>query len=288
MITSQFRLSAFGDEIADDLVSQLSLLRDLDIGYLELRGVWGKNVLDLTDEETESVRNMCDEAKIRVSAIGSPIGKSPLTGPAEAESKKLDRIMQIARALGTNQIRVFSYYPPDTSSSAKFDDYVEPVIERLTFLAELAASQNCVLFLENEKGIVGDTVDRCAAILNGVAHPNFRFAWDPANFVQVGEQRATDRGWPKLGGYLAHVHIKDGSLADGSVRVAGEGDGQIDKLLSNMRSSGYQGFLALEPHLVMAGHSSGFSGAEGMSVAARALRKLMSAVGCLEQASSWP
>jgi hypothetical protein len=52
-----------------------------------------------------------------------------------------------------------------------------------------------------------------------------------------------------------------------------------------LKDSGYQGFLALEPHLLVAGHSHGFSGAKGMSRAAGALRHLMSRVGCPETES---
>jgi hypothetical protein len=43
----------------------------------------------------------------------------------------------------------------------------------------------------------------------------------------------------------------------------------------NLKLLGYQGVLSLEPHLAVAGHSSGFSGEEGMEVAVKALRKLM-------------
>ena len=40
--------------------------------------------------------------------------------------------------------------------------------------------------------------------------------------------------------------------------------------------------LALEPHLAIAGHSSGFSGPEGMAYAAQKLREVMAATGCVE------
>ncbi len=50
-------------------------------------------------------------------------------------------------------------------------------------------------------------------------------------------------------------------------------------LLLAARDVGYQGMLALEPHLAIAGHSS-FSGVEGMTYAAETLRKLMADVGC--------
>ncbi len=71
-------------------------------------------------------------------------------------------------------------------------------------------------------------------------------------------------------------------LSDGHVVPAGEGDGQLPELLTHLKEAGYQGVLALEPHLKVAGHSSGFSGAEGMKIAVTALRKVMAETGCVE------
>jgi len=93
--------------------------------------------------------------------------------------------------------------------------------------------------------------------------------------VQVGEAAPTVRGWPLLGDYVGYVHIKDALLADGSVVPAGRGDGQVPELLARLHSAGYHGFLALEPHLAIAGHSGGFSGAAGMACAVEALRTLL-------------
>ena len=69
--------------------------------------------------------------------------------------------------------------------------------------------------------------------------------------MQVGEERITERGWPLLGSRVGYVHIKDCKL-NGSVKAAGKGDGQIPELLARLISSGYQGMLALEPHLAIA------------------------------------
>ncbi|MEZ4616563.1 MAG: TIM barrel protein [Caldilineaceae bacterium] len=280
MSDATFTISAFGDEIADKLSEQLDVLRDLQIRYLELRGVWGKNVLHLNDAEATRVRELCDRNGIGISAIGSPIGKSPITDPLATEIVNLERIIAIGRIVGTTRIRVFSFYPPEGSTD--FDQYVAPAIERLRALAEVAAAAGATLLLENEKGIVGDTVARCHALLTGVDHPALVFAWDPANFVQVGEARVTEEGWPLLNRYTAYIHIKDALVESGAVRPAGEGDGQVPALLANLRDSGYQGMLALEPHLTVAGHSSGFSGPEGMKRAVEALRSVMAAQGCKE------
>lgn len=281
--TPSFTLSAFGDEIADDLAEQLRLLNELDVRYLELRGAWGINVLRMSDEEVARVRQICAEHGVAVSALGSPVGKSPLLDPIENEVTNLRRLIEIARALGTRTIRVFSFYPPDISSNAHYDQHVDQAIEKLSALAEVAAAEEIQLVLENEKDIVGDTIARCHAILTGVDNPHLRFAWDPANFIQVGEERVTERGWPLLGDYVSYVHIKDSSLADGSVKAAGEGDGQVGELLIHLREAGYRGFLALEPHLVVAGHSTGFSGVTGMTYAVKKLRQLMTETGCNEK-----
>ena len=97
--------------------------------------------------------------------------------------------------------------------------------------------------LENEKGIVGDTVARRHALLTAVGRADLGFAWDTANFIQVGEARLVERGWPLLGHYIEHVHVKDAFLADGKVCVAGAGEGQMRELLAALRGC-YRGFLA--------------------------------------------
>jgi sugar phosphate isomerase/epimerase len=275
-------LSAFGDEIADDLQEQLRALRELRIGHLELRGVWGKNVLHLDDDEVARLRRLCAEYGIAVDCIGSPVGKSSIGDPLDHEVSNLTRIFRIAEAAGTRRVRVFSFYPPDTRSNVRYKQYVKEATSRLAGLTDMAQREGFVLLLENEKGIVGDTPERCHAILSAIDSPALRFLWDPANFVQVGVALPTEHGWPLLGAYVAHVHVKDALLADGSVRAAGQGDGQVGELLSRLREDGYRGFLAMEPHLALAGPSSGFSGASGMAHAVAALRQLMHERNCVE------
>jgi sugar phosphate isomerase/epimerase len=287
MAEATVRLSLFGDEIADDLDTQLRVARDLGIGYLELRGVWGKNVLHLTDEEVQTIGERCTAAGIAVSAIGSPVGKSPLAQPAEIEQANLRRIFEIADQLGVRRVRVFSFYPADTSSNAHYDQYVAEAAARLAWLTDMASSAGMLLLLENEKEIVGDTIARCHALLKTVGSAHLQFVWDPANFVQVGEARSVTSGWPLLGSYVAHVHVKDARLATGLVTPAGEGDGEVDLLLERLNQSGFDGYLALEPHLAIAGHSSGFSGPEGMQRAVAALRSLMAKAGMVETAPDW-
>ena len=180
--------------------------------------------------------------------------------------------------LGTQNVRVFSFYPPTDD----FDQYVDDATDRLAALTEKASSQGYQLLLENEKGIVTDTPERCHAVLSAIDSPALRFIWDPANFVQVGVANLTEKYWDLLNGYISLVHIKDALLADGSVKPAGQGDGQVPELLAKLKARGYNGVLALEPHLAIAGHSGGFSGVDGMTLAVKSLRQVMADVGLEE------
>ncbi len=275
-MTAKFTLSAFGDEIDDDVDVQLRVLKDLDIGYLELRSAWGTNVLELTDDQVGRLIDRCNAHSIRVSCIGSPIGKSPIDQPIEQVVDDLNRILDIAKMHGTDRVRVFSFYPESDGSQA---ERVEESISRLRALADVAAERDTVLMLENEGGLVGDIPRRCAAIIDGVNSPNLRYVWDTGNYPQMGFARSVDIGWPLLAEHTVCVQVKDARISDGTITVAGEGDGQVPELLANLNDAGYQGFLALEPHLLVAGQRGGFSGAQGMKMAADALRGLMAGVG---------
>ena len=280
--SATFTLSAFGDDIADDVETQLGVLDELGIGWLELRKAWGTNVLYLDDSQVFSLRDMCNRHSIKVSCIGSPVGKSAIEEPLETVLSDLSRILDIAEALGTGLVRVFSFYPPKGASPA---DYVDGSISRLTEMANMAAARGILLLLENEGGLVGDTPERCMALLEGVDSPGLSFVWDTGNFPHSGVSQAFDRGWPLLGSRVACVQVKDALVADKTITVAGDGDGQIPELLVALRESGYGGFLALEPHLKVAGQRGGFSGPDGMRRAAEGLRGLMATAGCEESAT---
>jgi sugar phosphate isomerase/epimerase len=276
-----FTLSAFGDEIDADLETQLRVMGELGIRFLELRAAWGTNVADLDDRQVEAIKTACERSGVGVSCIGSPVGKSLIAGPLEAEREKLDRVLRIADALGTDRVRVFSFYPSGEGEGQQ-DRYLEEAVSRLRRMARKAEDEGVALLLENEVGVVGDTPQRCRSILEAVDSAALRFVWDTANFPHAGVRQPVERGWPLLSPHVAHVQIKDFRIADRTVRAAGEGDGQIPELLARLRDAGYQGFLALEPHLATAGRAGGFSGPDGMRHAASALRRVMADAGCVE------
>ena len=72
---TQFTLSAFADEASPEFDRQIAALHRKHIPLMEIRGVDGKGILDLTDEELDVVEKKLAAGNISISAIGSPIGK---------------------------------------------------------------------------------------------------------------------------------------------------------------------------------------------------------------------
>jgi sugar phosphate isomerase/epimerase len=269
-----FSLSGFADEISPELDQQIQVLSELDIHYLELRGVWGKNVLQLDDHEVAQINLSLQTAGIRISAIGSPIGKIKIDDPFEPHLKSFQRALDLAVLFKSPYIRIFSFYVPADEAAR----YRGEVMSRLSALLDMAKGFPITLLHENESHIYGDTPERCRDIHETLASAQLRATFDPANFVMNGIHPYTD-AYPLLADWIEYLHIKDGMLSDRRVVPAGQGDGQIRELVLALKARGFNGFASLEPHLASAGALSGFSGPELFSTAVKAFRDLLSMAG---------
>ncbi|CAA9485210.1 MAG: hypothetical protein AVDCRST_MAG02-4929 [uncultured Rubrobacteraceae bacterium] len=265
-------LTGFADEISPDLEEQLETLDAESMRFMELRSVWNKNVLDLTDRELGGIKTALAERGIGVSSIGSPIGKIPVADPFEPHVERFRRALQAAHILGAPYVRVFSFFIPKGEDPTSYRD---EVLGRMGALAREAEGSGVTLLHENEKEIYGDVPERCREILEEVGSPALRAAWDAANFVQCGVTRPYSEGFEALRPFVEYVHVKDAVAETGGVVPAGEGDGELRETVSALRASGFDGFFSLEPHLASAGSYSGFSGPDLFSRAAGAFKGLL-------------
>lgn len=265
------KLSAFADEIGDDLDLQIKTLKQNGVGYIELRGVWGKNVLALTPEEVKSVAKQANDAGIGFSAIGSPLGKFPLDGDFQDQIDGLNRALEYADIVGAPYIRIFSFYVPEGDDPA---DHRNQVIDWLGKLSEIAASTSIVLAHENEKGIYGDSGPRCLDLLRTLSSPAFTGILDFSNFVVHGD-RVYDECWIPLKPYISYFHIKDSRSSDKVVVPAGQGDGEVKRILAEAIAEGFDSFLTLEPHLSLAEANFGKTSPALFETATNALKRIL-------------
>jgi len=272
------KLSAFADEVTDDFLEQVRYLAKEGVGYIEPRFVGGRNLMDLGKGELDEVKKMMQDHGLKVSAIGSPIGKVKLDEPFEPHLDKFKHAVELAVFLEAPFIRMFSYYAPEGKD---IDDYRDQVMDRMAAKAELLADVDVTMVHENEAHIYGHTAENCVEMVEAVGSEKLRLAYDPANFVW-GEKitNNVEVCWPVMKPYVVHIHIKDWKLGATDVgSIPGEGDGQIKELLAELAAMDYDGCMTMEPHLQEGGQFGGTTGGELFSKAIAVVRELSAEVG---------
>ena len=272
------KLSAFADEVTEDFLSQVEYLAGERVGHIEPRFINKKNIMDLTKGELDEARTMIRDHGLKVSAIGSPIGKVKLDEPFAPHLDKFKHAVDLALFFETPFIRMFSYYAPEGKD---INDYREQVLERMSAKVEVLADADVTMVHENEAHIYGHTAANCVDLIEAVDSPKLRLVYDPANFVW-GE-KMTDNVevcWPVMKPYVVHIHIKDWKLDAADVgSIPGEGDGQIKELLTDLAAINYDGCMTMEPHLQLGGQFGGTTGPELFSRAIAAVREIAAEVG---------
>ena len=238
------KISGFSDEIAVEADTQFQVLNKLGIRYFEPRGIDGKNISALSEDEVEALKEKMGAYGISVSSIGSPIGKVKLSESFEEHFELFKNVVKTANILNAKYFRMFSFYHDgeDWSEAERAE-----VLAHLKKMIDYAGEHEIVLLHENEKGIYGDTAKRCLDLMEELSCDHFKAVFDPANFVQCGQD--TKEAYEMLKPYIAYMHIKDSRFADGRVVPAGVGDGNVEYILTDLFENGYDGFLSLEPHL---------------------------------------
>ncbi|WP_124065864.1 sugar phosphate isomerase/epimerase [Clostridium sp. E02] len=247
------KITGFADEIDGDLGIQIQGLKKLGIHHMEMRGVNGKGLVEYPLSQVKEFKKELDYNGISISALGSPIGKIKITDAFEPHMELYKHTVEIAHEMETPNIRMFSFFMPEGEA---YTPYRGKVMEQLSQFVDYAKVSDIILLHENEKGIYGDVADRCLDLMKEFYGDHFKAVFDFANFVQCKQD--TNQAYEMLKPYIAYIHIKDAIWADGTVVPAGKGDGNVDKILSILKDSGYHGFLSLEPHL------SDFAGFEAL------------------------
>jgi sugar phosphate isomerase/epimerase len=241
---AKLQLSAFSDEYADSFPDQLEAMNRLDIDYIELRFVDKKNVAELTATEVKQTADMLRAAGIRVSAIGSPLGKVAVDSNLQEHLELTKRLCETACRMDTKLMRIFSFYLPKGEAPEQFRNQV---IDRLGQMLDVADSFGIQLCHENEADIYGETPQRCLELMEAMGG-RLKCVFDMGNFAFCGYS-PYPQAYEKLKPYLGYFHIKD-ALSAGAIVPPGKGEAQISEILKDYQKTGEKDtFITLEPHL---------------------------------------
>jgi len=257
-----FPIAAITDEFSPDLATAAQSMREVGMTAAELRMVFGKNIIDLTDEELDRAQQVVADHGLKIISIASPLLKCVLpNAPAidsrfqqdifaskhtfEDQPRLTERAFEIARRTGAGIVRVFSYWR--TVEPEKCFDHI---VAALRGLAEKAANHDLIIGLENEHACNIATGAETARVLDAIAHPNLKVVWDPCNALVSGENPFPEGYRRMAADRIVHVHAKDCFVNNHTPTFGPLGEcgidwrGQIRALVSD----GYQGYISLETH----------------------------------------
>jgi len=311
-------LSGFADEAANHKTAteQFAAFAALGLQYYSLRfvdvGNGIKNVMELTKTEVTKLRHLEDEYDMNVASIGSPIGKVKLVDQEDGTKNRfvpfkkyledVKKACELAHALETKLIRGFSFYHPKGSDPW---EYVPQAVEQLGQIAETCHRSDLTFGLEVEANLVGQNGKLMAELHRRVNHPAMVTIFDGANIVCQGydtmatfEQYKVMKpsiGWMHIKDYLDPRvdkpvgHVEEDALSHfvpcdqgdaGHVQILTDFAREIPSLEKMLTKRGIPGvILDLEPHLKGGGQYGGFSGPDGMSIALKALQRVLDYVG---------
>lgn len=239
---ANFILSAFADEAATSLEGQINALLSNGIYHIEPRNINGKAILEHTEDELSEIARKLSENGIKVNSLGSPIGKYKIEDGIEPHFALFEKALKAAKILGTENIRMFSFFIPE-GEGAKYKD---EVIKRLSLMTNTAKKHGINLCHENEAKIYGETPEAVAELLKNV--PELFAIFDPANYRMAGCDVIAGINSSFIN--FKYMHVKDAIFSEQMIVPAGEGEGKIPEII-NMIDERVDGdvYLTLEPHL---------------------------------------
>jgi len=270
-----FKISIISDEISPQLEEQLDLLDTEEIKHIELRSIQKKNILDFTGEELKSLKKALKERGLKVSAISSPIGKIKLCDDYQAHYQRFLKALEIAEYLETDRIRIFGFY----TDNSNLEGNRKEILSRIEGQVREAEKHKIRLLLENEdQSLYGGTAEQVMDVLNTINSDSLGFLFDPGNYVYFFKKTVYPEYFNKIKSAIKYVHIKDIPLGNSHFTVPGKGDVQYKQLLTDIKASGYDGFLSMEPHLLAGDSKGGFSGTDGVRKAIHAIKNIISEI----------
>jgi L-ribulose-5-phosphate 3-epimerase len=261
-MSQYFPIAAITDEFSPDIEVATRSMVEVGMTGAELRMVFGKNILDLSDEELDRAISIVRGQGLEIISISSPVLKCVLPDAPEVDARFQQdmfaskhtyadqprlaaRAFEVCRRTGAGILRVFSYW-----RTVRPEECFDRIVVALRGLADEAATHGVTIGLENEHACNVGTGAETARVLEALDHPNLKVVWDPCNGLVAGENPFPD-GYRLLpAGRVVHVHAKDAFVKDHTPTFGPLGECGVDwkGQIASLVADGYQGWISLETH----------------------------------------
>ena len=259
---SPFRVSIINDEISQDFDRSCEVAaHEFGMGWIELRGMWNKNIVNLDSAQVAEAQRLLKKFNLRVTDIASPLFKVDWPGAPRSkystatdfhasftfaqQDEVLERAIEMAKAFGTDRVRCFDFWRLDDQAPHR-----KAINEKLLDAAGKAGQKGITLLLENDGGLNTATGAEAAKVLGAVQSPHLMLNWDPGNAAAWGETPYPD-GYNLLPkDRIGHCHCKDAVKHGTKYDWAPMGKGIVDWAgqFKALKSDGYHFAVSLETH----------------------------------------
>jgi sugar phosphate isomerase/epimerase len=257
-------LTGFADEAAADIDGQIRATKELGWKNIESRNVNGKNIHDISDREFDIVCGKLADAGIKINCFGSTIANwgKKITEPFDSSLAEAKRAVPRMQKSGCKLIRIMSFAVLEDRESN--DQMEQERFRRVRQLHKMFADAGLTAVHENCMNYGGMGWTYTLKLIENV--PGLKLVFDTGNPVFT-DDRTKSKPYPKQSSWefyshvkehIEYVHIKDcvWDWAAGKPKFtfAGEGNGDVKRIVEDLLKSGYDGGISMEPHLAVVFH----------------------------------
>ncbi len=190
---SRFKLGSISDEWSQDFEEALKAMKSYGLRWVEIRTLWNIYNTEASPEQLRRIRELLEKYEFKVSVLDTAVYKCVLPGTKPLEPEKdpypysgqmdlLKRGIDRAHALGTDKLRVFTFW-----RVAQPEAQFQRISEELSKAVEISRDAGIRLVLENESACNVSTGRELARMLKLVPAKNFGANWDIGNGYWNGE-----------------------------------------------------------------------------------------------------
>jgi len=269
------KLTGIADEAGSHIDTQIRAHKELgwdtiEARFLEVDGFDKGSFHEIPDEAFEKAVTALENSGTGICGVGATIANwaHSIEDDFQITLDEIDRCIPRMQRAGSKIVRIMSYaILEDGKENDLPEQYKNERFRRLREIKTLFDDAGITAVHENCMNYGGMSIEHALEVNENV--PGLKWVFDTGNPV-FNADRSKASPYPRQNAWafyqavkndIAHVHIKDGrwneTRRDCDYTMPGEGSGYVKEILADLKNSGYDGYLSIEPHLSVVFHDTG-------------------------------
>ncbi|MEM9481789.1 MAG: TIM barrel protein, partial [Verrucomicrobiota bacterium] len=187
--------------------------------------------------------------------------------PFDITEAEVARCIDRMQRLDSKIVRIMTYAILENGNENDLpDQHKDERFKRTCEIKKRFDDAGITVVHENCMNYGGMSIEHAKETIEAI--PGIKWVFDTGNPV-FNPDRSKPRPYPRqdtwefyelLKEHTAHVHIKDGVWNDETKEMTytlpGDGDGDVERVLRDLKESGYDGYISIEPHTAAVFHDT--------------------------------